>query len=427
LQTTIAGNASLRSDRVAWRLHRDRSMRIATVSVIALGLLLARALHAAPPDVSGSYAGTLTPRRQAASPASAALTQSGKSITGSVVLQLPQADLAGVFTVNGTASGKRVRLTGVAGSGARLVWRGKISATGLSGKARLRGAQSRVTGTLALSRNDTVSGGGASCDTVFTQNQSFFETQVMGQVLTVCASCHVAGGQAQAARLRVTMSDPLATARTVALLVNPTDPAASRILQKPLAQIPHGGGQQIVPGSPQEQILRSWVDLIAQSGCVSTAVAGGTGDVFAVQCAGCHGADGSGAGAAPDIRCTIAPRIVDAVRQGRGTVMPAFAMSEVSANDLHAIESYLAGNCSGAGADLFASNCATCHGPTGGGGRNADGVGGPNIRCSDEIASAVRFGGEGMPAFGALGDAAIARLARWVQGLCALGGGGGGD
>jgi hypothetical protein len=46
--------------------------------------------------------------------------------------------------------------------------------------------------------------------------------------------------------------------------VNVADPEHSRILEKPLAILPHAGGQRIVAGSAEEQTLRQWVDLVAQ-------------------------------------------------------------------------------------------------------------------------------------------------------------------
>jgi hypothetical protein len=87
---------------------------------------------------------------------------------------------------------------------------------------------------------------------------------VMGRVLQpICAACHVPGGAAQATNFRVTAGDPAATQASVALNVDMTNPPASRILQKPLNVLPHGGGQQIAPGSPEEQILSQWVTLVA--------------------------------------------------------------------------------------------------------------------------------------------------------------------
>jgi hypothetical protein len=65
----------------------------------------------------------------------------------------------------------------------------------------------------------------------------------------------------------VDASNPLATARAIAPLVDAANPDASRILRKPLGLVPHGGGVQVTPGSTEESILRQWVDLIAQAHC----------------------------------------------------------------------------------------------------------------------------------------------------------------
>jgi hypothetical protein len=63
------------------------------------------------------------------------------------------------------------------------------------------------------------------------------------------------------------MNDALATARSLAPFVDSANPDGSRILEKPLALVPHGGDQQIAPGSSEDQMLRQWVGLIAAAGC----------------------------------------------------------------------------------------------------------------------------------------------------------------
>jgi mono/diheme cytochrome c family protein len=104
--------------------------------------------------------------------------------------------------------------------------------------------------------------------------------------------------------------------------------------------------------------------------------------------------------------------------------MAAFSTADLSAADLDRIAAYLRTQCSGKPKDIYASNCATCHGPTGGGG-----VGGPNIRCSEagEFGSALRSGEDGMPVFRTFTSAQVSGLSSYVHGWCALGGGGGGD
>ena len=123
-----------------------------------------------------------------------------------------------------------------------------------------------VTGTLALTMN-APTGDGSACDAVYTGNTTFFVDQVVAQVLDACTTCHVPGGQAATTRFQVTVGDPLATARSMAALVDAANPDASRILQKPLDLLPHGGGVQITAGSAEETILRQWVELVAAANC----------------------------------------------------------------------------------------------------------------------------------------------------------------
>jgi hypothetical protein len=53
----------------------------------------------------------------------------------------------------------------------------------------------------------------------------------------------------------------------VAPFVDSSNGDGSRILEKPLALVPHGGGLQITPGSSEDLTLRQWVGLIAAAGC----------------------------------------------------------------------------------------------------------------------------------------------------------------
>jgi ubiquinol-cytochrome c reductase cytochrome c subunit len=378
-------------------------------------------------DMTGSYAGQLiVAQSQTTVDAAGALTQSGAALTGTLAFGAAEPRVEGAYLVSGKQKGNKFQLAGLNGTtGARLVWRGKVTASGLAGGLKVRGAGGKVKGRLTLAPRTSTSNG-SGCDAVFAANQAFFTSQVMGQVLEpICASCHVSGGQAQATRLQVMRGDPVATARAVALVIDPTNPAASLLLQKPLAAVPHGGGQRITPGSPEEQILRQWADLVSQGQCVASSGGPGATSVFAQDCAGCHGTDGAGGSSGPDVRCTVRPLLADAARRGRGTTMPPFTLTSA---DLTSIASFLGGRCSGQPRDVYAANCANCHGATAGGGRNADGIGGPNIRCAEggDFGEAVRSGADRMPAFPSLGGAQIAGLARYVQSFCGLGGGGGG-
>jgi mono/diheme cytochrome c family protein len=362
---------------------------------------------------------------------SAALTDTGGTVAGTVVLANDDPSLSGAYLVQGTLRGKRLRLTGNSPSGARMVLRGTLTTSGVAGNARIRLGTIRAKGRITLALQ-TVTGDGSACDAVFTQNQQFFTTQVMDQVLTpLCSACHTQGGQAQATRLRVVRGDPAATARSTTLVINRTDPTASLLLTKPLGTAPHGGGQRLTAGSADTQALTQWVDLVAQAGCSPTTSGGGTGaDLYAAQCAGCHGTDAAGAAGTTDLRCTVRSLLTDAVRHGRGSgtsAMPAFTTADLPDPQLGLITTYLHGLCSGSGADIYASNCASCHGTTAGGGVNADGVPGPNIRCGEagSLGEALRGGAEGMPAFPSFTRAQVTALSGYLRSLCGLGGGGG--
>ena len=470
-------------------------------------LMLSAVAGMACADLTASYDGQFSAAGEPASLAVGALTQTGHALTGTVVLDVSDARLAGIFSVHGRGSATRFRLSGTNSGGAKLLWVGKITATGAEGRARLRSPSGSLKGRLTLTRR-TAAGDGSGCDSVFNQNQVFFTDQVMGQVLMpICANCHVSGGLAQAARFRVTSTDPLATARTVSPFVNSATPAASLILNKPLGTLPHGGGQQIAAGSTQEDILTQWVNLIAAADCNGGGVVvggppsgGGTGadrfaqncagchgtdahgqtgpdihcnknihdtvrngrtgsigtmpafaalsdadiasiqeflnglcpagsasgaDLFASNCAACHGADALGQLAAPDVRCTVSSRVLNAVRSGRGSVMPVFSNTALPDTDAAKIVDYLAGLCSGTSAERFASNCATCHGATAGGSRNANGVRGPNIRCTEahDFLEKVRFGSDAMPPFPEFISSDVTAIATYVQTtFCPLGG-----
>jgi hypothetical protein len=108
---------------------------------------------------------------------------------------------------------------------------------------------------------------GSACDAVCHAHADLFAREVLPQVFSTCASCHVAGGQAEAARFRVDLGDPLATARAVAAFVDSANPTALRVREKPLLVLPHGGGQQLTPGSAPDALPEQWLDLIAAAHC----------------------------------------------------------------------------------------------------------------------------------------------------------------
>lgn len=235
-------------------LHARHRGDVFTAAIAVLALA-ASAAHA---DVTASYDGTLTPKGGTAAIVSGGLAQSGKDVLGTWALSTEA--LTDVYAVVGTTKKSKVKLKGTSqsGTGVKMSFSGKIMGTSLQGKAKLKGPGTKLTGTLVMTpRADVEPEPPESCDS------EFFEGQVMGHVLTICQSCHVEGGTAQNTTFRVTPNDPQATQASVATHINTHDPANSRILQKPLQHIPHGGGLRIIEGSEEHKILEEWVDLVA--------------------------------------------------------------------------------------------------------------------------------------------------------------------
>ncbi len=383
---------------------------------VAVALLLSVAVvGAAHADLSGAWSGTLAVASQPHAVA-LTLTQSGRTLTGTLALQASDPTLDGSYAVHGRASGRRVRLSGVGVAGVRVLVRAAHASGHVSGIARLVAPGRRVRGRIALSLQ-TTSGDGSACDAVLTENAATFALLADRVLEPVCATCHTAGGQASATRLRITRGDALATARSVATVVDPLDPAASLLVTKPTQTVPHGGGRQVAPGSVQEDLLRQWATLVHDARCVSTT--GPAAGPYAEHCASCHGADGSGLTNAPDIRCTVSRLLIDAVRSGRGSVMPSFGSGILSDADLRVIAGELATRCSGEPQDVYAANCASCHGGNAGGTRR-----GPALECGElgSLREVLASGEERMPAFPSLVSDA-ASLSRWLRGICEPGGG----
>ena len=238
------------------------------VRVVA-GLVLGVSVAARPvrADVTGTFDGNLVATTLASIPGAAVFSQTGRAVIGTVALPADLPTFGGAYLVHGIVTPKRIRLSGASDHGVLFKWRGKIVGDTIQGKAKMRGLGAKFVGTLSFTRNVAPPSDGSACDPVFNQNQSFFVAQVLGQALTTCTTCHEPGLQASATRLHVTPTDPLATARAIALLIDPTSPSASRIIEKPLNLVPHGGGLQIMAGSTQDQILRQWVDLVVQAHC----------------------------------------------------------------------------------------------------------------------------------------------------------------
>jgi mono/diheme cytochrome c family protein len=134
------------------------------------------------------------------------------------------------------------------------------------------------------------------------------------------------------------------------------------------------------------------------------------------NCARCHGATLGGTATAPSVRC--ATRVTAVLAAGRGTRMPAYPV--LAASDGPAVVTRMQQLCSEAGrsaADLYAGNCASCHGATARGSRNGLGQRGPNIACTElgDYMEKVQRGDDDMPAFPALSRADITALYGWVH------------
>ncbi len=241
--------------RVLWRM--------AQVGVAVAALVAAPAARA---QIKGSFDGALDDaQRGVPLTAAAALSQVGKVVSGTMVFAGDPATYGGAFLVHGKATKKRVKLSGVYNS-FTLKWTAKIAPGTLTGRAKLKTPGTKIAGILALTENVSTADG-SGCDGVYDGNTTLFHDQVLGDALTSCRACHVAGGQADAARFRIDVADERATARSIALLVDAANPDASRILEKPTGVLPHGGGIQLMPGSPQLDELTQWIRLVAAAHC----------------------------------------------------------------------------------------------------------------------------------------------------------------
>jgi mono/diheme cytochrome c family protein len=105
--------------------------------------------------------------------------------------------------------------------------------------------------------------------------------------------------------------------------------------------------------------------------------------------------------------------------------MPPFPPGQLSSAELASIESWLKSQCAADpadtwSADLYASNCARCHGADGAGTSNVSGLQGPEVRCrSRELLLSEMSGAEGgMPDFSDLSDAQAQAITTYTRGLC---------
>ncbi len=83
-----------------------------------------------------------------------------------------------------------------------------------------------------------------------------------------CPNCHNSNGVASGTRLHFpeASSSPErldAFGRSLVKLVDREHPEESLLLKKPTRRVPHGGGERIKPGSPEEATLISWIRFLA--------------------------------------------------------------------------------------------------------------------------------------------------------------------
>jgi Protein of unknown function (DUF1592)/Protein of unknown function (DUF1588)/Protein of unknown function (DUF1587)/Protein of unknown function (DUF1595)/Protein of unknown function (DUF1585) len=84
-----------------------------------------------------------------------------------------------------------------------------------------------------------------------------------------CRSCHNPDGVASPTRLHFPEPDVApdkleAFGRSLVVLVDRQQPEKSLLLNKPTNRIPHAGGERIKPGSPDEAVLKAWIEKLAQ-------------------------------------------------------------------------------------------------------------------------------------------------------------------
>src|SRR5262249_7066674 len=213
------------------KMGTTKSPGLVALAVAVVGL----AVHGARAEVTGSFDGQASgPRVAVPINAAATFKQTGKQVTGTIAVD---GTFAGAYLVTGKATAKKLTVSGFGPNRTRFRWKGKIVGDTISGKAKLIGT-SKVIGVLTFTRNVSTSDG-SGCDSVYDSHTTQFTDQVLGQALVSCTACHGPGLQAGTTRLLVSAADPLATARSVATMVDSANPDASRILEKPLLLVPH--------------------------------------------------------------------------------------------------------------------------------------------------------------------------------------------
>jgi hypothetical protein len=84
-----------------------------------------------------------------------------------------------------------------------------------------------------------------------------------------CRACHNPDGVASATRLHFPEADAPAAkieafGKSLVVVVDREHPEMSLLLRKPTARIAHAGGERIKPGTPEEAVLKAWIDRLAK-------------------------------------------------------------------------------------------------------------------------------------------------------------------
>jgi hypothetical protein len=110
---------------------------------------------------------------------------------------------------------------------------------------------------------------GFSVSALWAQNASFGAGLYPVMQKANCRACHTVDGVASGTRLHLPETDAPATkieafGKSLVVLVDREHPDASLLLRKPTARMPHAGGERIKPGSPEDAILKAWIDRLAK-------------------------------------------------------------------------------------------------------------------------------------------------------------------
>ena len=102
----------------------------------------------------------------------------------------------------------------------------------------------------------------------FAQKASFTDRVYPVFINAGCPACHNSNGVASATRLQ--FPEPEASpdrieafGKSLVRLVNRDHPEESLLLKKPTMRIPHTGGERIKPASPEEEVLKAWIQTLA--------------------------------------------------------------------------------------------------------------------------------------------------------------------